>query len=389
MREANIDANTAADLLSGLQDLRERLSEAEAVGSMADELPFVGQSLGQLLDLDEVLQVGLIERLTEFFADENAEHTAAGVIQRLREMDFSLGSLAVQVDVPSVAGGIYLREAGEELRFDLTIQVTNTQANTPVTLGELASEQGLVLPETVPVDFVASATFSLSFGIALSEGGAFFVRVNELIARADLHESNLDFPLNVGFLGAAVEGGRIDLDAEVALRLFDGFGQTIYQEQLAEAGVPELMFATDVLRNDLEVEWPVQATLGSFSTLGTNPVLRIADGEALESEAEFALQDFAELLPFRNVTAAEVVTMLENVREWFAKVESRLPTNLQVPFTSELTTKNLFDMDERLRPGRAAGSDCGGRLADVCHGAGAGGCAGPRHRLCDVRCGQP
>ncbi len=342
-------ADSATKILDGLEEFRNRLSELTNTAEFAASLPFVNQTLGDLLPVEEALQTGLIDRLDNYFNDKTTVLTDDVVNQVLRQVNVVAGLLTIKIDPASVTGGRYLHADREELRFNFTLEATKTIQDQPFSLGTAATAEGLVLPNVVDVDVTSKISIDMSFGIDLRADSPFFVRLNELRAHADVHESNLNFDINVGFLGAQVKTGHVDLKVELSAvfnsSLQDALG-TVFADDLEQGGDPAQMFTTQVVNKAASAFLPVTASLGGFSTNGSAPSIALLSDNAFSGVTPaVALGDFDQLKPFRNVTPVEVLTMLTNVRDWLGQLDTQLPSDVSVPFAKDLTTNQLFHLD--------------------------------------------
>ncbi|TXS95200.1 calcium-binding protein [Parahaliea maris] len=127
-------------------------------------------------------------------------------------------------------------EPDAEMAFSLAFSLTITRDQMPIDLGLeaddlllLAFEGNALAPEPVTLPVAANLSFGFEFGVYTGgqselELGAedFFLRHTEdlqfLVAASD---NNKDFNLNIGFLGARVVGGEIDLQGQVLTELID------------------------------------------------------------------------------------------------------------------------------------------------------------------------
>jgi Ca2+-binding RTX toxin-like protein len=141
------------------------------------------------------------------------------------------------VDFDTVDAKISDTTEDPDAEFTFTVGIELTVSNSmPIDLGLEADGLKLFaftgdslspLPVKVPV--VSKLSFSFEFGVftggqepAQINTGDFFVRkADPLLVNVVAQHGDLDFKLNVGFLGAQVVNGDFDLQADVASKLFD------------------------------------------------------------------------------------------------------------------------------------------------------------------------
>ena len=162
-----------------------------------------------------------------------------------------------------------------EVAFDLQFSLTVTRDQVPVDLGLEADDLKLLAftgdsldpqPVTIPVD--STLTFGLEFGVYtggqeeadLNAGDFFIRRTDDMLFSItdDAPDNNVDFDLNIGFLGAEVVNGDIDFQADIIANLVDpdspevlGFHTDQYGveqsggEVVADNSIPDVDLAHD------------------------------------------------------------------------------------------------------------------------------------------------
>ncbi len=359
------DEDRAAVLVNGLTAFADWLEQGlPTINELSRPLPLVGRSLLDSLPLSDIIQSGLTIPLQQFLnALPAAEFTTTAVEAFLAGLqitlaDPTLGDVTVSVAPGSVTGGLYQNADGREVRFNLTLQATRHSEKVSIDLGANADAMGLRLPSAVPVGVVSTFSMDFSFGFQLDSASTFFVRTGNITFETSVAEATLSFPMDVGFIGTEVFGGRIDLDAAVVLDLNPSDHNvrgTITREEFEGTSI-ESLASPRIIADRLDVSLPVQAKLGDFATTPSESVALLHASDLFSGAAPgVSFQGFDELIQFTRVSPTEVLGMLQKVRDWLGTLETRLSGELTVPFVQDLTTKQLFDLatafqDGALRP---------------------------------------
>ena len=192
-----------------------------------------------VVDAGEFLSAWFFDEVVGFLEDFEPADTATfkaflegfgfGFGQTLNQ----LGPYGVVFEVTGVSDTTENPDA--EATFALTLELTVTNSM-PIDLGleadglKLFAYEGASLnPQSVKVPVESKLTFTFEFGVFTGgqdesqiNAGDFFVRRAEpLLVSVVAKDTDLDFNLNVGFLGAEVVNGIFDLQVDVASALVD------------------------------------------------------------------------------------------------------------------------------------------------------------------------
>ena len=132
-----------AALLAGLQGLGNWAETLDTFTQFAQDLPVVGQSLGETLDIGNILLTRLYDRVNAYFTGDGTPTTDELVVA-LKNLDATVGNLTVAVDDATVAGGL---TGANQFRFDLVFEATRTINAVPINLGANAQALGLGVDE--------------------------------------------------------------------------------------------------------------------------------------------------------------------------------------------------------------------------------------------------
>src|SRR3990170_2745456 len=354
-----------AALLAGLQGLGNWAETLDTFTQFAQDLPVVGQSLGETLDIGNILLTRLYDRVNAYFTGDGTPTTDELVVA-LKNLDATVGNLTVAVDDATVAGGL---TGANQFRFDLVFEATRTINAVPINLGANAQALGLGVDASLAatVDLTTSLHLDFSFGLrdldpatfdlTLPAADSFFIQVSDFIARADVHGSDLSFEANVGFLGVQVQRGRIDLDADLAIALTDPDADgRITLAELQGASIGSLASLTG--SGSLDATLPVEVTLGGFSTAETinvshpvnlefpppGPTIKATSGNVFGGGApDINLSDFEDLLDFDNLAPADVLNAVKQLGTWLNNFRDSSIFDTRIPFTQDKTLGDVLD----------------------------------------------
>ena len=183
-----------------------------------------------------------VDGRTEFVdALVNDFHLSTGQFGIDTSLD-NLGPYDLEFDL--VSANDLTENPDAEVAFDLQFSLTVTRDQVPVDLGLEADDLKLLAftgdsldpqPVTIPVD--STLTFGLEFGVYtggqndtygpgdadLNANDFFIRRADDMLFSVtdDAPDNNVDFDLNIGFLGAKVVNGDIDFQADIKTNLID------------------------------------------------------------------------------------------------------------------------------------------------------------------------
>jgi Ca2+-binding RTX toxin-like protein len=348
VRSATMTPAQAQSLEPGLEVLAQRMSQFGELQHLSSYLPLVDTSLGGAFDLQTLITQTVVNRVANYFA-QDATPTTQELVASLGQISYSLGGVTVTVLPGSATGGIYRTESGDEFRFHLALKATRTQSGLPIELDSTAGELGLIPGNDALVDLNHELILDFAFGYDLREeaqSDPFFIQVAELSTTSRIDELNAEFELNVGLLGANVVGGSIELMASVEAQFASPNVQgTMTGDQLAQSDL-DVLAITRIVSSMLDVDLPLQATLGNYSTAGKSPSvwLKSTDVYGVIPPIIVTSPDFEELRPFINLTDESLRSMLLDIEQLLFKLTLAIPNNQPLPMLKNKTTNGLWKL---------------------------------------------
>ncbi len=239
--------------LAGVQQFAQQLQGADELGQalplLLSQATGLAPSLGSALDLADIVKTTLVDPATAYFQGlGGGSGTSAGLAAALGATDASDGDLLLlqkRIDgTRSDAASFSVAGAGD-------LQVSSS--------GSFA------------LDLETSVGFDLTLGFdadpSLAPADAFFVRVSTLTFGANVSASNVGFPVNLGFLGAAVSGGTIALDVDVTASLANPDGDAAGNLTLSEllGTTLDALASVNATTATATATLPVTASVGSYA----------------------------------------------------------------------------------------------------------------------------
>ncbi|MEP0919876.1 DUF4347 domain-containing protein [Leptolyngbya sp. DQ-M1] len=330
---AAISTEVVQGLKSGLQQFATWSDRIETLSGFTTDIPVVGTSIAKVIDVSSLLENQLVDPLVSYL-DTDATPTVEKFVNRIKSLSATVGDLTFILNPDSVTSALL----GKDLSFNLKFEATRT-VQTDFNLGEqAASDFGVKLNGSTIVDLTGKLVFDLAFGYNTTSGlapsEAFYVKVNDLSANAIVQANNLNVDLQVGFLGADVQNGSLNLDAKLAAQFNDPNADgKLTLDELQETSVTTLVSLTPT--GALSVNLPVSAQFAGLSITGT-PTLTIADDNVFTGALPTVdVEDFTQLLRFKQLTPADVVNLLRQVGGALQNVSAGLNPEGGIPFLKE------------------------------------------------------
>ena len=241
-------------LATGLQRAVQVLDALRTLGSIAQDLPFVGTAVGDLADFSAAL-TQISARVTQYMAS-----TATPTLEAL---------MAVLQDA-GLVNTISALTAADELGFRMTYNRSVTSPQLPLSLGTSGSDQfGLTLDAAA--DATGSVTLDLQLGTRVSTD-EFFIRVADFTLGLGVDVSGIDAGIDVGFIEGSIQDGEIDLSARVRVTIADpnGDGYTTLAELEA---TPAATLFTLTPSADFSARLPLELTVAGFDLPGASALV--------------------------------------------------------------------------------------------------------------------
>ncbi|MBW4443333.1 MAG: DUF4347 domain-containing protein [Plectolyngbya sp. WJT66-NPBG17] len=330
---AAISPDVVQGLKTGLQQFATWSDRIETLSGFTAEIPVVGESIGKVIDISSLLKNQFADPLANYL-DTDTTPTVEEFVDRIKSLSATVGDLTFTLNPASVTSALL----GKDLSFNLKFEATRT-VKTNFDLGETATTDfGVKLNGSTTVDLTGQLVFDFAFGydttLGLAPSEAFYVKINELSANAIAQANNLNMGLEVGFLGADVKNGSLSLNANLAAQFNDpNSDNKLTLDELQGTSITTLVGLTPT--GALNVSLPVSAQLAGLSLTGT-PTLTILDDNVFTGALPTVdVQDFAQLLKFKQLSPADVVNLLRQVGGALQNVSAGLNPEGGIPFLKD------------------------------------------------------
>jgi len=321
---ADISSSQQQIIETGLDELVTWAAALDGYEAVAQALPVVGYSIGHSLDLDKVLDKGLVQPVHDYFdsVPEGSLPTSQGLVDTLQNLSDQAG-IQITVAAGSAEGGLTDPDA-DYLLFEVDLEAVRTYS-VAVSLGPRGDEMGLAFgpasaPNAVLVDLATTLVLNFTFGVDLtpdlSAEEAFLIRVDDFELSAEVLTSSPTGDMVVGFYDARVTSSTLSLDAALDVTLnnpdSDPDGNLTLAE-LKDTDLDSLVTLTPAGTNSASATMSVEADpFGDFTPGGTLSV-SFSTSDPFDPPALTFSSDFAELLDFTNVSSYSVLGVLNQL----------------------------------------------------------------------------
>lgn len=330
---ADLAPELATNLADGISQFKDWAANLAAYQQLGEQLPVINTALGSAVDLPGWLQDKVVNPVQSYLLGAGTKTT-----------DGLVSALAGVAGLSGVSGDQY----GNEVRFDLVLDANRSLNGLDLTVPQ--STNGMAITaEGGALDLTASLHLDFSFGFDLTPGlsvdDAFFVKFDGFSLAGDVHASNLNFAASVGFLGANVSGGSLDLDADVQLAVANPDADAAGHITLGELQGTTLdsLVGLNLSGATVNANLPIAITaLGSFNpgavqiAIGGNPFTGVNVNLTGTNAAE--VSNFGRLTPFA------VNTVMHRVAQWLEDIGGSSSVFGQaVPFAQDLHFEDVLD----------------------------------------------
>lgn len=343
---ADISGSQVQAIKEGLQGIANWASNLDTLEPLSKKLPIIDRSISDLLDINSIFQNYLVKPVNDYFAND-ATPTTGELVNVLKGINITAGDLLIKVDPTSVLGDIVSTPQGNQLKFNLKFQANRT-TSTSLDLGSKAAEDyGLKLTADTNVGLNGKLDIDFAFGVNLTPGlansEAFFVQFNNLSANAEVQASNLNLGMNVGFLGANVSNGSLNLNAKVQVGLNDPNSDgNITLSEIQGTTFSNLVSVTPT--GSINATLPVTTDLAGLNAV--NSTVTIADSNIFNDPAPSVnVANFDNLLKFKNITPTDVIGLLNQIGDTLQTASPGWNLPNGIPFLEENINK-LVDFSD-------------------------------------------
>jgi hypothetical protein len=339
-----------ADGLTGLSGWADLLDDHDLASV---SLPVVGRSLGDALNLGDILDQGLAQPVAAYFAGDPTDPTTDELVTALQNLD-TLTFDNVTLTVSNVSGGKSTVPGENELVFHIEFRADRS-LTVDANLGPDGDLLGIDLDSTLPAD--AAATFQFSFGVDLSSGlsdqEAFFIRPGSLDWELTGQSSSLaSAPMRLGFWDATLTSGNMDLDADVGITIHNPDLDAAGNVTLAELqGTPLSSLVS--LQGSGTASGSIAATpgsLGGYTPTGS-PALSFTSSDPFTAPALVVNSDFMQVQPLTNVSGYSYLGVLEQLAAWLDELQASALLDESVELVAGGRVGDLVDLKELFTQG--------------------------------------
>ncbi len=322
-----LNAAAEDELATGLDEVVTWLYFLETMNHLGQPLPLIVDgdgiplAIADLLDLSNVFDQYIATPVVDYL-NQPGVGTSVEIVKLLKSLGGTFGNLAIELVPVSIGGGPfkYFGISGatkEEARYELHFRATQKGVYA-VDLGERAANDFGLRGLDKPVQVTTTMDFDVAFGVDVTGSQAdFFLDVRDFSVSAEMDERTYDADLRVGFFGLEVYHGAIEMNA--ALAISPVAGVRLNFSQLSTS--PAMHVAEQVLADDMHLELPITAGLGSFKGFLTAAGIMnvkadtddVFSGTGLTTNVYF----FDELLDFNHIDGLTFVGLLNVMKEWF------------------------------------------------------------------------
>ncbi|MEM9827421.1 MAG: calcium-binding protein, partial [Planctomycetota bacterium] len=351
VRGGVVEPIEAETLALGAESIANFLGQLETTGSLDQSISWIGSTGGTWLPIEETYRRGVTDAIGDLLTGDTPV-TTSQLVEALRSAGGWSDGLNVSVDYAAVTGGRYLTTESDEVRFTTRISGERTVSSAAVDLDEIFADANVHFPESMLVNVTSRVEMELEIGYDPIVGD-FFFDLRDLEASIGVDQTDLQFPVHVGVLGTQASQAFVDLDlswsVETASEHVDS-RHRLHGQSLEQGLTVEELVNISVRRNEAIAEMPLAAMLGTFDTAGTDPKLFANDWDLLDEDAGLWLgTEFDTLDPFRNLTADEVLDMLEQTTDFIGDRVGLLGDPVDIPFIKGWTTEGLFAPEATIR----------------------------------------
>jgi Ca2+-binding RTX toxin-like protein len=350
--DTSLSAEQGDVLIAALDHLVATADALDSYDALAETLPLGLGSLGERLDMGQILAGRVRDRVANYLQTD-VTRTATELVAALESSGGTIGGVSVVVDAAATLGGLVQSDTENELRFDVRFVATRTSPTVSLDLGTAADELGLAFGANANVAVTSTLTIDFSFGVDLSENAtadtAPFIRMREWSAAVDAGLTNPSSVASVGLLGLNATGS-LDVSAtvDIALANLDGdAADNLTAIELAATSIGELavMDATGALSGSWQ--FAVAPGIGGFN-LGSTPTVSLVSANPWTTpQVDLTTNsDFNVLTRFNRFDAAEIVGLLDELRDAWGALGESAAFDASLPFLDDTTLSQAFDLGE-------------------------------------------
>ena len=331
-----LQSNEVTAIKSGLKGLADWADTLDAFGDIGRQLPLVGRSIGQALDVGTTLRNALSD-----------------AVDGLVGMVPNPSPAQIETAIETATGGTVtcLLDDPGKIRFQVNFQKQRAE-NRPLDLGTNSDLVNIDAAFNAQFTTTLQANFEFGFDrtAGLADDEAFFVvaPAGAFVASASVGITNANFGLTIGLLGPDADGtidagvratgGNLNLSGEVRAGLNDQNSDgRVSLDEIQSTTLDSLVAVTlGPAGDDLTGNVSVEAKLGTFTGTGT---VSVTDANLFDATPPAVSLTSTTLDQFKNLSAEGLVALLRNLGTSIQSVAKGLNPDGGVPFVGEAVSQ--------------------------------------------------
>ncbi|MFI4981583.1 MAG: LEPR-XLL domain-containing protein, partial [Nevskiales bacterium] len=302
---SSVDPTSAAALLQGLTAFQTWTHDhLDQYAQLAQKLPVISSSAGDLVDLPDYIQTDLITPAQAYFTGTaQAQWTIEGLASAIAG--------ALGADATAQIGSVIGQFADGELMVTLAQLQTKTAISQALNLSEDSGGISLHIGSPPTLSGTGAASLSLVFGYD-TVNSTFFVKPMVLTETVHAAASGFSATATLGAADASVINASATLDAIATVTLVDPVKNDPlgYISQASLTGAPLSSLVSATLTGSADLTLPISSSLvpggpqtlkldwsGDLSAVGSNNLAAIGDWAQLDTIAPALLQKAIASLP--------------------------------------------------------------------------------------------
>ena len=289
------------------------------------EIPFLGISINDAIDVVDFVQTQIFDPLEEWLAQgvDFVNQLPSTVQRSLDDIENQIDELiATYAEIlPNYVPNISLEQLPDEVALRFAFKIGFDTFSHDLNF-DLLNGNNIEFLGDASLNLTPFLEFDFSIGLDLTEinlEDGFFAALSRLGVSFDLNADDVHLEVGVGPLGAGIAGGRIGGSLGVSAN-FDRLTLT----QLQSADLDTL--GTITFDGNFGATMPLTASFGDFdfNQLGT-PILNVWDDNLFDAVLPQVMVDDTDLINFSDLSLLEVLDLIDLGIEFLREVTVQVP----------------------------------------------------------------
>ena len=293
------------NLLSSLASVDTLVNALDDQPSFSQQIPGLGTStIGDVINPVQSFSQSIIQPLTNYL-NQASVPDVDGLLGALKSGSATTGAIDTN-----------FRQDGTQLLFDIDVHDEKTVASIP-----LGGEFGLGefgLSSSLNVDLKGDFSIDMTLGIDVANlsdpENAFFIVIRQFSGSAFIQTYDLDVAVSLGFLDAAIEDGKVLIDATLSASVNDpNLDGKLSFGEITNHSFAELFDLS--LTSSADIALPIRARIGTFdATANGTPRILVSDDDLFDATPPVVVtEDFDQILDFSSFDADSILAMLRSL----------------------------------------------------------------------------